>query len=136
MKRLIVTIVLVLVLVLGLAGGFIFRGQYSELYRTNQTVVDAAQRELDEANAAYAALDPDSAEETAHRLERENELMTQAQEEIRQLTEANDELDASIRTAEQQLEEKQADEEYAYYKAVYDSMAEGKALVESYLEDN
>ena len=136
MKRLIVTIVLVLVLVLSLAGGFIFRGQYSELYRTNQTVVDAAQRELDEANAAYAALDPDSAEETAHRLERENELMTQAQEEIRQLTEANDELDASIRTAEQQLEEKQADEEYAYYKAVYDSMAEGKALVESYLEDN
>ena len=136
MKRLIVTIVLVLVLVLGLAGGFIFRGQYNELYRTNQTVVDAAQRELDEANAAYAALDPDSAEETAHRLERENELMTQAQEEIRQLTEANDELDASIRTAEQQLEEKQADEEYAYYKAVYDSMAEGKALVESYLEDN
>ena len=136
MKRLIVTIVLVLVLVLGLAGGFIFRGQYNELYRTNQTVVDAAQRELDEANAAYAALDPDSAEETALRLERENELMTQAQEEIRQLTEANDELDASIRTAEQQLEEKQADEEYAYYKAIYDSMAEGKALVESYLEDN
>lgn len=136
MKRLIVTVVLVLVLVLGLVGGFVFRGQYAELYRTNQALVDAAQQDLDEASAAYAAVDPAGAEETARLLERENELMTQAQEEIQRLTEENSGLDASIRTAEQQLEEKQADEDYAYYKAIYDSLAEGKALVESYLEDN
>ncbi len=136
MKRFIVTAVLALVLVLCLVGGLRFRRQYVELRQTNQVQVDEAQRELDAARAAHDALDPSGAEEIAMQQEREQRLLEEARAEIGRLTGENEALDASIRQAEQELETAKSGEDYEYYRSVYDSLAEGKALVESYLEDN
>ena len=136
MKRLIVTAILVLALALSLVGGLRFRRQYMELRQANQVQVDEAQRELDAAKEAHDALDPSGAEEIAMQQEREQRLLEEARSEIERLTGENEALDASIRQAEQELEAAKSGEDYEYYRSVYDSLAEGKALVESYLEDH
>ncbi len=136
MKRLIVTGILALALILSLVGGLRLRRQYEELRRTYQVQVDEAQRELDEARAAHDALDPSGTEEAARQQEREQRLLEEARLEIERLTGENEALDASIRQAEQELETAKSGEDYEYYRSVYDSLAEGKALVESYLEDH
>ena len=66
MKRLIVTGILALALILSLVGGLRLRRQYEELRQTYQVQVDEAQRELDaashRASSASTALLASSAE--------------------------------------------------------------------------
>ena len=136
MKKWIITLLLVLILAAGIAGGQYYRKQYVALQEQYQGAVNAAQAELEEAVAEREGVAPlDSADEE-RRIAAEKELLDHANGEIDRLNAENNEIDAAIAQAEQTLRDKQADEEYVYYKEAYDSMAEGKALVESYLEDN
>ena len=136
MKNGIVSVLLVLILAAGIAGGKYYREQYLSLQEEYESTVVAAQEELDAAVAERDGVAPLDTSDEEKRIAAEKELLDHAQGEIDRLNAENREIDASIAQAEQDLLEKQADEEYAYYKAAYDSMAEGKALVESYLEDN
>lgn len=136
MKNGIISVVLILVLAAGIVGGSTFRDRYADRQEEYEAIVADAQKALDAAIAERNGVSPLDSTDEMERIAAEQELLAQAQTEIDRLNAENASLDASIAEAEQVLQEKQADEEYAYYKAAYDSMAEGKALVESYLEDH
>lgn len=136
MKKWIISVVLILILAAGIMGASSFRNRYKAMQEEYGKLVDDAQTELDAAVAERDGVSTLNSSDEAERIAAQQALLAQAQEEIDRLNADNGEIDAAIARAEAFLKEKQADEEYAYYKAAYDSMAEGKALVESYLEDN
>ncbi len=137
MKKVVLTILLLLVAVAGGFGTMTFREQYSGQIQRYQGQVDAAQADLDAAVADSQGIVPsDTAEAEARRIEQEQLLLEQAQGEADSLTAEGRDLDIAISAALEELAAAQTGEEYDYYKAAYDSYAEGRAQVERYLEDN
>ena len=137
MKKGILTILLLLVAVAGGLGMITFQRQYSGQIQWYQDQVDAAQADLDAAVAESQGILPsNTAEAEAKRIEQERLLLEQAQGEADSLTAEGRDLDSAISAALEELSAAQTGEEYEYYKAAYDSYAEGRAQVERYLEDN
>ena len=137
MKKGILTILLLLVAVAGGLGMITFQRQYSGQIQWYQDQVDAAQADLDAAVAeSQGILTSNTAEAEAKRIEQERLLLEQAQGEADSLTAEGRDLDSAISAALEELSAAQTGEEYEYYKAAYDSYAEGRAQVERYLEDN
>ena len=137
MKKVVLTVLLLLIVAVGAYGTITFREQYTALEQRYQGQVDAAQADLDAAVAESQGIVPsDTAEAEAQRIEQERVLLEQAQGEADSLTAEGADLDTAISAALAELAAAQVGEEYDYYKAAYDSYAEGRAQVERCLEDN
>lgn len=137
MKRVFLTILLLAVAAAGVFGALVLREQYIGLERQYQVQADAAKADLDAAVAESQGIVPsDAAAAEAQRIERERVLLEQAQGEADRLTAENNRLDDEISAALNELSAAQTGEDYEYYKAAYDSYAEGRAQVERCLEDD
>ena len=136
MKRTVVTVVLSVLLLAGaVCGGYFFR-QTSQQRAVGEGAVALAQSELDEAQARYDALNPDTETGAAAWAAAEQAVCTEARDKIESLKTDNKSLDESIAALEKDVEAKLADEDTAYYASVYDEMQKGVDQVEEYLKGN
>ena len=108
----------------------------SQLRAENEAIVNEAQQKLDAAKAAYDAIDPSTTQGEAHQLEAENAAVAEAEQRANEIKEEIKGLEESIRAAQKELEEAEADEDTAYYMTAYDSMRQGMEMVEGYIEGN
>ena len=116
--------------------GLRFRGRYTQRREEAEATVAAAQAELEEAQAQYAAVDPDDPANVQRLADIREAALSEARQEEQRLRDELAELDAALKDTEAKLAELESDEDYAYYKAIYDSYAEGKAYVEELLADH
>ena len=116
--------------------GLQFRSRYIQRRGEAEAAVAAAQAELEEAQAQYAAVDPDDPANAQRLTDIREKVLSEAREEEQKLRDELAELDAALKDTEAKLAELESDEDYAYYKAIYDSYAEGKAYVEELLADH
>ncbi len=116
--------------------GLQFRSRYIQRRTEAEGIVAAAQAELEAAQAQYAAVDPNDPANARRLTDIREEVLSEARQEEQRLRDELAELDASLKEMEAKLAELENDEEYAFYKAIYDSYAEGKAYVEELLADH
>lgn len=136
MKRGIVTVLLAALLAGSLTGALIFHGKTARLREENEAAVAQAQQLLDQAKAAYDALDPNSAQGAERRLEEQNAALADAQAQIQELQGEIQQLEEALGQAESQAETLEAEGDTAYYIAAYNALQEGMAKVEDYIEGN
>ena len=127
-----------IVLLLALAGTasstWMLNGRVSAMRRENEARVTAAQNELDAQKAAYAAIDPSTDEGMARQIEAERQAIAEAQQQTDDFRQKNEALRRDIETLTGQIRELEADEENAYYLAVYESLHKGMETVEGCLD--
>jgi septal ring factor EnvC (AmiA/AmiB activator) len=127
-----------IVLILALAGtacsAWLLGGRLSDISRENEARVLAAQSELDAQKAAYAAIDPSTDEGMARQIEAEQQAVAEAQQQTEELQKDNEALLRENNSLSAQIRELEADEENAYYLAVYESLHKGMEMVEGYLD--
>ena len=133
--------VLVMILLLGILGGagFLglrFRDQREAKLREGETLVAQARAEMEEARANNPIPDPDDPEYARRQEELRQQLLSQAREEEQALEEQTAALEQSLREAEDELSRLEQDEDYAYYKALYDTYEEGRVYVVGLLSGN
>ena len=136
MKKVIVMILLLLIIAGTVMGSLTIRGWTAELQAENEARVRAAQSQLDDEKAAFAAIDPNTTEGTERELEAERQIITEAQEQIAALETEIRGLDDTTAEVQRTAEEKKLDEETQYYLTVYQSLHEGMEKVEGYIEGN
>ena len=127
-----------IVLLLALAGtacsAWTLNGRVSAMRRENEARVAAAQGELDAQKAEYAAIDPSTDEGMARQIEAERQAVADAQQQTDEYQKKNEALRRDNETLTGQIRELEADEENAYYLAVYESLHKGMELVEGCLD--
>lgn len=136
MKKVIVMLLLLAVLAGAIYGALVFRGRTQQLTAENEALVTAARERQQAATAAFAAIDPDTAEGAQRQLEHEKAIVAQALSDAADLENESAELDRALEEARDQLTALQEDEENAYYMAVYESYARGMEKVEAAIEGN
>ncbi len=136
MKKVIVMLLLLAVLAGAIYGALVFRGRTQQLTAENEALVTAALERQQAASAAFAAIDPDTAEGAQRQQEHEKAIVAQALSDAADLENESAELDRDLEEARDQLTALQEDEENAYYMAVYESYARGMEKVEAAIEGN
>ena len=136
MKKVIVPLILLLVIAGMAAGAFYFQGETGKLHAENRALVASAQERLDQAKAELEAIDPSTVEGAERQLESEQAIVKEALDRAEELEKENTQLDDSIAEENAELESVSADEETAYYLAVYESLHQGMEKVEGYIEGN
>ena len=136
MKKPVTTILLIILLAGCVAGALTLHSWTEDLRTYNQSRVDAAQARLDAQTATYAHIDPNTDEGAQVQQETENAAIADAQEQTVRLEEANAALEEEIEGLQRRVEELEAEEETAYYLAIYDQMAQGIEEVQGYIEGN
>ncbi len=135
-KKVIVMLLLLAVLAGAIYGALVFRGRTQQLTAENEALVTAARERQQAASAAFAAIDPDTAEGAQRQQEHEKAIVAQALSDAADLENESAELDRDLEEARDQLTALQEDEENAYYMAVYESYARGMEKVEAAIEGN
>lgn len=116
------------------AAGVLVHGKFREKDAYYSQLLEAGEVELAEELAVQAELanpPEETAEERAARLARQKE---EIQQELEQAREENSQLGSDV--TEKQAEYDQKAEDNAYYQAIYDSLSEGMAKVEGYIDGN
>ena len=135
-KRILTAIVLLAALAASAYAGWTINEKTGTLTREGEARVTAAQKELDEQKAAYAAIDPSTDEGMALRIEAENAAVAEARGQTETLREENDSLRSENEELTGKIAALEADEENAYYLKVYESLHKGMEMVEGYLNGN
>ena len=136
MKRILTAIVLLIALAASAYAGWTIYEKTQTLTSENEARVAAAQKELDEQKAVYAAIDPSTDEGMALRIEAENEAIAEARSQTETLREENETLRRENEDLTGSIAGLEADEENAYYLKVYESLHKGMEMVEGYLNGN
>ena len=133
-----VFVFLLLAAILGgsLYGAWILRQRTETMAEEGQQRVAAAGQALNEAKAAYAAIDPNTTQGSERQLEAQQEIVAAARQEAEELQQEINALDESIAAAEKDLANHGTDEESQYFRSLYDTYREGMEKVEGYLEGN
>ena len=119
-KRIVKLVLLCLVIAGGIVGGVFFFGKYSAQKKDCEARLAEAQETL-----AAAEADRDS-------VDRSTPQGAEAWQKV--VGRLMDEGEEAAKDAEKALEKAQSDENYEYYKAIYDAEAEGVEKVEGYIE--
>jgi len=125
-----------LVLIAGfVVGGLVMRTRSIERETYYRQVIDEARTKEADAQAAYEGVDTSAVDALNEELAAIQQENADTEEAIRTLTEENKALDESIAANQEEFDAWAADEENAYYLAVYESLSEGKAKVEEYIHN-
>jgi len=127
-------VLLAVVIVIAAGIGIYFFLQTSALEGEWSDKVAVAEAELKDAETARDSLDPETETGAAAWESWKSNALQAGQNKLQEIQNENSALDASVQESEASLQEKLADEEIAYYMAIYDSMAEGMEKVEGYIE--
>ena len=126
-------------ILLGLAAAY-FGQQYYTQYRSLKTSYEGnlqtLNAELQEAQAALRLADPDSEAHEGERAVLTEELLRDAQEKLSEVQKESAELDSAISEAEKTVAELEQQEDFEYYKEIYDAYEEGRDYVEGLLSGN
>jgi len=135
MKKVIAMILLLLILAGSVFGTLTFRGRTQAMTAQQEALLSQARAELDAAAAERDAVDPSTAEGQERALAAEQEALAAARQRAEALQSEIDGMNAQILQAEQELEALSADEDNAYYLAVYESYQAGMEMVEGYINE-
>ena len=130
---LILTVVLIAVILAAGYAGILCYEQYGVIKAEHDAVVNAANAELAGAQAEYAIEDPDSEAHIAERQALSEEILREAKEEMARMEQEKGALDRSIAAAEDRVRELESQEDFDYFKSVYDEYVEGREYVEELL---
>jgi len=122
-----------------LAAGYYGMGYYEQLQALNgqyDAAREEATAELAAAQEEYFLADPDSPANTDIRQELTDVLLADAREQVKELEGEEAELDASIHEKEEALKVIEGQENFDYYKEIYDEYVEGGEYVEELLSGN
>ena len=136
MKRILTAIVLLIALAASAYAGWTIYERTQALTRENEARVAAAEKELDEQKAVFAAIDPSTDEGMALRIEAENEAIAEARDRTETLAAENESLRRENEELTGTIAGLEADEENAYYLKVYESLHKGMEMVEGCLDGN
>ena len=134
MKKVLVTIMLLLLIAGAGVGAFYFQGQTRQLHADGQALVTAAEDALASARADLNAIDPSTVEGEELRLASEQAIVDEALDKAKALEEENTTLDDSILQTQSELDSILEQEDNAYYMSVYESYSRGMKIVEDSIE--
>jgi phage shock protein A len=123
--------VLLLAVIAGsIFGALRFRAQYRELKAEKEESIALAEEELAAARAELASLDLSGPEGSQVLLDAREEALEKAREEAAALEEEIRALNEEITRLEAEIALLEQDEDYAYFRAIYESYREGRDHVE------
>lgn len=135
MKKVLWTII-PLVLIAGfVVGGLVMRTKSIEKEAHYRQEIAEARAAESAAQAAYDGVDTSAVDALNEELAATQQENSDTEEAIRVLTEETAALEESIEANQKQFDAWAADEENAYYLSVYESLSEGKAKVEEYINN-
>ena len=135
MKKVLWTII-PLVLIAGfVVGGLVMRTKSIEKEAHYRQEIAEARAAESAALAAYDGVDTSAVDALNEELAATQQENSDTEEAIRVLTEETAALEDSIEANQKQFDAWAADEENAYYLSVYESLSEGKAKVEEYINN-
>lgn len=135
MKKVLWTVI-PLVLIAGfLVGGLVMRTKSINKEAHYQQVIAEARTAESAAQAAYDGVDTSAVDALNEELSATQQENVDTEDAIRALTEETAAMDENIAANQKQFDAWAADEENAYYLAVFESLSEGKAKVEEYINN-
>lgn len=135
MKKTLRILVPAVLIVAFVAGGLLIRNQVVKKEAYYEQLVADAQAQQAAAQNAYDTVDTSAMEAVnadLASLQAENAAM---EADIQALTEENAGLDADLADRQQEYDQLAQEEDNAYYLAIYESLSEGMAKVEGYIND-
>jgi cell division protein FtsB len=123
-------VVLLAVIGASVYGALRFRGQYRELKAEKEVAIALAEEDLAAARAELAALDLSGPEGSQILLDAQEEALEKARGEAVALEAEIDALNEEIARLEAEIALLEQDEDYAYFRAIYEAYREGRDHVE------
>ncbi len=136
MGGILLMLALIAIIAGALYGAVRFHSQYNAIKAEKEAVISQAEAELAESKAELESLDLSGPESSQLLLDAQNEALDKARTEIGALEEEIAAMDQEISALESELAVLEQDEDYVYYRTIYDAYSEGKEYVEELIAGN
>ena len=135
MKKVLWTVIPLILIAVFAAGGLFLRAQTVQTNAQYEQMIQDAQNEQSAAQAELDGVDTSAVDALNTELQAIQAENAAYEESISALNAENESLDAGIAANESTFDAWALDEENAYYLTVYEKLSEGKAKVEGYINN-